>query len=136
MTNGRGDVLLSTSLELSVALTPAERLIHSVSLISCSSVANSCFISRIRTWPCFAARFVEEVNDAAGRAAEKDDEKTHRANELGFFNRDTAEVVEHDLKDLFAQPDAGKTDRQRGDRAFDRHDGKKIDCRHGRRRKA
>ena len=29
-----------------------------------------------------AARFVEEVNDAAGHAAEKDDEETHRADEF------------------------------------------------------
>ena len=29
-----------------------------------------------------AARFVEEVNDAAGHTAEKNDEKTHRADEF------------------------------------------------------
>ena len=37
--------------------------------------------------------------------------------------------MEHDLKDFLAQTDAGETDRQRGDRALDRHDGEKIDHR-------
>ena len=40
-----------------------------------------------------------------------------------------AETMQHDLKDFLAQTDAGETDRQRGDRALDRHDGEKIDHR-------
>src|SRR6266849_2229298 len=49
-----------------------------------------------------AARFVEEVNDPARRAADNNDKKPERSNEFGFFNGHTAKIVEHDLKELFA----------------------------------
>src|SRR4029077_8940484 len=35
---------------------------------------------------CLTARFVEEVNDAARRAAEKDDEEAHRPDEFCYRN--------------------------------------------------
>ena len=74
-----------------------------------------------------AARFVEEINNPAGRAAEKDNEKTHRANQLCYRHGHTAKIAQHDLQNLFAQPDAGKTNRQRGEGAFNRMHGNKID---------
>src|SRR2546428_12116133 len=37
-----------------------------------------------------AARFIEEVNDPAGRAADEDDKETHRANERCHAGSDAA----------------------------------------------
>ena len=75
----------------------------------------------------FSTRFVEKVNYSARRRAEKDNEKTHRANQLCYRHGHTAKIAQHNLQNLFAQPDAGKTDRQRSEGAFNRKHGKKID---------
>src|SRR6266436_1570783 len=80
------------------------------------------------------ARFVEKVNDAAGSAADHNDKKPERSNELGFFNGHTAKIVEHDLKEFFAEADSSETYRNRSDGALNRHDGEKIDGRHWHRR--
>src|SRR5580700_4614245 len=73
-----------------------------------------------------AARFVEEVNDAARCAAKEDDEKTQRTDEHRFAFLYAAQSVQHDLQYFLAEPDAGETDRHRRDRALDRHNRKKI----------
>src|SRR5260370_36606330 len=80
------------------------------------------------------AGFVEKVNDAAGSAADHNDKKPERSNEFGFFNGHTAKIVEHDLKEFFAEADSGKTNRDRSDGALNRHHGEKIDHRHRHRR--
>src|SRR5882762_10261818 len=80
------------------------------------------------------ARFVEEVNEAAGSAADHNDKKPERSNEFGFFNGHSAKIVEHDLKELFAKADSSKTYRNCGDRALNRHNGEKIDHRYRHRR--
>src|SRR6202011_4321577 len=74
-----------------------------------------------------AARFVEEVNDAARRTADQNHEKAHRSDQFRDRNRNVAKVVEHDLQDLFAQTNARKADRQSRQRAFHRQHRKKID---------
>ena len=81
-----------------------------------------------------AAGFVEEVNEAARRAADNNDKKPERSNEFGFFNGHTAKIVEHDLKEFFAQADSSKAYRDRSDGALNRHDREKIDNRHWHRR--
>src|SRR2546421_569235 len=81
-----------------------------------------------------AARFVEEVNEAARRAADHNDQKAERSNEFGFFNRHPTKIVEHDLKEFFAQADSSKAYRDRSDGALNRHDREKIDNRHWHRR--
>src|SRR5436190_21654857 len=73
-----------------------------------------------------AARFIKEVNDSPRRATGEGHEKTHRADQDCDRFRHVAKPVQHDLENLFAQTDAGETDRQRGDGTLDRHDSKKI----------
>src|SRR5262249_27681643 len=78
-------------------------------------------VSALATW------FVEEINNPPRRAAGEHDKKTHRADKHRDRFRHATKAVEHDLKNFLAQPDAGQTNRQGRDRAFDRHDGKKIE---------
>src|SRR6185503_17136604 len=60
---------------------------------------------------CLATRLVEEVNNSTGQAAQKNDEKAHRANELLNGNRGMTDVVQHDLQNLFAQTQPGEANR-------------------------
>src|SRR5215831_17350341 len=61
--------------------------------------------------PSFAAWLVKEVNDPPGQAADENDQETHRADELRNRDRGMANVVQHNLQNLFAQTDAGETNR-------------------------
>src|SRR6266513_953364 len=76
------------------------------------------------------ARFVKEINKSTGKAADQHDQKTERANEDGFCCRHSAKAVQHDLQDFLPKPNSRETDRQRRDRALDRHYGKEIDQGH------
>src|SRR5882724_11628021 len=71
-------------------------------------------------------RFVEKINDAAWCAAKQNDQKTHRADKLGYGNLDMAKIAEQYLKNLFTQPNAGEADWQCGNGAFHRQHRKKI----------
>src|SRR5205823_4499354 len=55
-----------------------------------------------------------------------------RSDQFRDRNRNIAKIVEHDLKNLFAQANARETDRQRRQGALHRQDRKKIDQFHAR----
>src|SRR5881392_2221906 len=73
-----------------------------------------------------AARFVEEVNNAAGQTAHHHDEKTERTNEHGDAFVHAANLMQHRLQNFLAKSNACETDRQRRYGALDWHDRKKI----------
>ena len=73
-----------------------------------------------------AARFVEEVNDAARQAAQKDDQKAHRADQSGDPRLNAAESTEHHLQNVLARAFAREADWYGGDRSLDRHHREKI----------
>src|SRR5438132_1106341 len=74
----------------------------------------------------YTGRFIEKINNAAWCAAKQDDEKTHRADKLGYGNLDMAKIAEQYLKNLFTQSNAGEADWQCGNGAFHRQHRKKI----------
>src|SRR6516225_8295648 len=79
---------------------------------------------------CCTTRLVKQVNESPRKAANENYNKTQRPNENGFCLWNAAQPVEHDLQNFFTQSDSGETNRQRRDRSFNGHDGKKIKQRH------
>src|SRR5437016_4918902 len=77
----------------------------------------------------YAAGFVKEINQSAGKAADENDQETERPDEDGFGFRHSAKAVKHDLEDFFPKSNSRETDWQRRDRTLDRHYGKEIDQR-------
>src|SRR6266478_6524547 len=74
-------------------------------------------------------RCVEKINNAAWCAAKQNDQKTHRADKLGYGNVDMAKIAEQYLKNCFTKPNAGKADGQCGDGAFHGQHREKINHR-------
>ena len=68
-----------------------------------------------------AARFVKEIDDPSRQTAEEDDEKPGHPDESRRrrpvirrgARRNSAQIGQHDLKDVFARAHAGETDRER-----------------------
>src|SRR5262245_13299146 len=73
------------------------------------------------------ARLVEEINQSAGRRADKHDKKAHRPDEDCYSFRHITEAMQHDQENFFPPTYPRNTNRQGRNRAFNRHDGEKIE---------
>src|SRR5437868_8923424 len=82
-------------------------------------------ITELHAWP--PARPIEKINQTARRAADQDDEETHRTDKCGHPLVNVTKLREQDLKYFFSPTNPGQADRQRRNRALNWHYGEEID---------